>query len=127
VYVDGSQYEMGLQWGTDPANGVYAVEIASRDYGFGCHEYFVQYTAADGRMGTFPAEGSYLYGSDCDAAVLWTSSQEGWSPDLEPRSASEMTEDIQVSGGCASAPSRGWLGLAVAGALAAALRRRAIH
>ena len=127
MYVDGEQHEMGLQWGTDPANAVYAVEIASRDYGFGCHEYFVQYTTSDGRMGTFPAEGSYLYGSDCGAAVLWTSTQQGWSPDLEPRTTSELTEDIEVSGGCASAPSRAWLGLAAAGALAAALRRRTIR
>ena len=28
MYVDGSQYEMGLQWGTDPANGVYAVSFS---------------------------------------------------------------------------------------------------
>ena len=127
MYVDGEQHEMGLQWGKDPANGVYAVEIASQDYGFGCHEYFVQYTTSDGRIGTFPEEGSYLYGSDCGAAVMWTSTQQGWSPDLEPRTTSELTEDISVSGGCASAPSRAWLGLALAGALAAALRRRAIH
>ena len=118
---------MKLQWGTDPANAVYSVEVPSRDYGFGCHEYFVQYTTTDGRMGTFPAQGSYLYGSDCGSEILWTASQQGWSPDLEPRTSDEMTEDIQLSGGCASAPSRAWLGLAAVGALAAVLRRRAFR
>jgi hypothetical protein len=118
---------MRLQWGTDPANAIYSAEIESRDYGFGCHQYFVQYTTSDGRMGTFPEEGSYLYGSDCDAEVLWISSQQGWTPDLEPRTTSELTEDLALRGGCASAPSRAWLGLAAVGALAAALRRRAVR
>ncbi len=115
---------MRMQWGTDPANAIYSVEVASRDYGFGCHRYFVQYATADGRIGTFPEAGSYLYGDDCDVPVMWVGAQDGWTPDLEPRSEDELTEDVSVQGGCASVPSPAWLGLAAMGALGAVLRRR---
>ena len=127
IYVDGSQDEMHMTWGEDPANAIYTAELPSRDFGFGCHEYFVQYATADGRIGTFPEEGSYLYGDDCDVPEMWVSTQAGWTPDLEERSDAELREDVSVSGGCASAPSRAWLGLAIAGALTAVMRRRSLR
>jgi hypothetical protein len=123
--VDGEQFEMSMTWGTDPANAIYSVETPSRDFGFGCHQYFVQYATADGRIGTFPEEGSYLYGDDCNTGgIMWVSTQQGWSPDFEPRTDAELREDVSVRGGCASVPSRAWMGLAALGALSVALRRR---
>src|SRR5688572_27132939 len=80
VYVDGEQTELVLTWG-QAHEGVYSIERPSDDWGFGCHEYFVQYETADGHQGTFPEQGSYLYGDTCDNTLMWVDSQQGWEPD----------------------------------------------
>jgi hypothetical protein len=74
VVLDGESTEMFLTYGTE-RNGVFTVTI-NIDAGRECHEYYFL-SSLDGETETFPEDGSYLFGADCDEPVMWVEDQLG--------------------------------------------------
>ncbi len=100
--VEGVEREGDLRWGAGE-QGIYAAD--SGDLDAGCQRWHAEWLTKDGRRGTFPEEGSFLAGPDCDAD--WTATQVpagGLFGDVDDDELNDkMLEDISV-GGCASAP-----------------------
>jgi hypothetical protein len=123
--VEGVEREGDLRWGA-AAQGIYAAD--GDGLGEGCQRWFAEWQTEDGRAGTFPAEGSFLAGPECNSD--WTEARVpagGLFGDVdEDELAEKMVADISV--GCATGGTQGNAGvpagLVVAGLLAARARAR---
>ena len=83
VVLDGEPIEMFLTYGTE-SSGIFTV-TAMLGEGAGCHEYFFRWDH-DGTTGTFPEDGSYLFGSSLRRGR--DVDQRPASPPMEPRATS---------------------------------------
>lgn len=100
VVLDGEPIEMFLTYGTE-SSGIFTV-TAMLGEGAGCHEYFFRWDH-DGTTGTFPEDGSYLFGSSCDEAEMWINDQlstDGAEGDI-------WADDDDKIAACAHAPAPG--------------------
>ena len=68
VVIDGVPFDLALTWG-DPEQGIYSVDAEPEPTP--CHEYYFYSEEADGTAATFPEEGSYTYGEDCEDGIGW--------------------------------------------------------
>ncbi len=129
LVIEGVESDMELLYG-EPALGLYSVAgPAPEDGADGCDGWYVYWETAAGLKGTYPEEGSWLFG-DCEAS---TNGSSDWSPLQAPRGGlfgelsedelrDAMLEDLRLVG-CATAPGQlGALGILVA-ALAGVRRR----
>lgn len=123
VVVDGVETEMELAFGAETL-GIFAAEPAiDAD---GCTPWYVYWETEAGAQGTFPAEGSWLYGGACEED--WTSAQTprgGLFGDVpEEELHDKMLDDIALVG-CSVTP--GGIGLVgLTGAALLVLRRRRV-
>lgn len=98
VVLDGEPTEMFLTYGTE-ANGIFTVTVML-DEGPGCHEYYFQWTR-EGVTETFPEDGSYLFGADCDEPEMWINEQLSvGDAEVDP-----WAEDDDKISACAHAPA----------------------
>jgi hypothetical protein len=86
VVLDGEGLDLELAWGEDTL-GVFTLTESVSDVE--CSEYFFRWTTAAGESGTFPGDGSYQYGPDCDNDLMWVDQQ------LEPYDEDQSDRDIQ--------------------------------
>ena len=120
VVVDGSPTKMFLTYGV-AHQGLYTAEmtvLGDSD----CHEYYFRWKKENQR-GTFPEEGSYMFGTECPTDTMWrdgqavASDEQTASPtnedadSLQTRAQDELDEaDVDVVGcGCTTKgrPSQG--------------------
>jgi hypothetical protein len=121
IVIEGIATDLALAFG-EAEQGIYEVEAEQSQDG-GCQAWYAYWETASGEKGTFPEDGSWLLGGDCDAD--WTEAQAprgglfGDVPEGDLKSA--MMGDVTLVG-CATVP--GSLGLVgVLAAAAAGLRR----
>ena len=119
VILDGEPTEMELTYGSD-ASGVYTL-VLPLDPGPACHEYYFS-SSLDGEQASFPEDGSYLFGADCDEPLMWIDEQ------ARPSSAGGdpwTDDDEKVAGiACASAASGGAAPMALLVAVLGMTHRR---
>ena len=132
VIVDGRAEPMSLEHGAADM-GIYMAEVDHDDAG--CHTYFFAWETAAGDQGTFPEDGSYLYGEGCAdaydeaaAADGWVTGQAGEWGDGVAEGGGSGGGDIDLDDialvGCAVAPAPLTGGLALFGLGLVAARRR---
>lgn len=112
VVLDGVPWEMTAVYG-QPERGIYTGRGLVEETEDGCHAYFFRWESADGLAGTFPEEGSYLFG-DCDASVLWVAEQR----------APVSTPEAGTPEGCSAVSAPAGVVVAIVGALGVGRRRR---
>jgi len=117
VMLDGDQHDLSLAYGRDES-GVYTTTVDNYDSD-GCGAYWFRWETAAGQEGTFPEDGSYLFGTNCGTSVLWEDSQY----DAAAGILVGGPEDEEPKGGCATATAPAALGAAL-GMLALLGRRR---
>lgn len=123
LVIEGVDTDLELIYG-EPEQGIYAVDA---NPGNGCQGWYVYWETAAGAQGTFPAEGSWLVGADCE---------DDWSPTQAPRGGlfgdvpegdlhGAMMDDLALVG-CATTGTPGGLAVGIVGLAAAlaGLRRR---
>lgn len=92
VIVDGERHEMVLTFG-ESSNGVYTTELPNEGVS-DCHQYYFLWS--DGmESGTFPEDGSFMYGTTCDSDIMWVLAQRPPSDTLETETPAEEAEAIQ--------------------------------
>lgn len=72
VVVDGRATPVTVLFGS-PSRGVYQTEMTLLSE-VDCHQYYF-FWERDYQSGTFPEEGSYLFGTDCSSDTMWIDSQ----------------------------------------------------
>lgn len=129
--VDGRALPTSLAHGAAEM-GIYLAEVEHDNAG--CHSYYFFWEDAAGETGTFPEEGSYLYGEGCTdaydeqaAADGWVLAQDGaWSGGADGAAGGSGDwdlEDIELVG-CSAAPAPLSAGLALLGLGLVVARRR---
>ena len=103
IVIDGFGTELILEWGEDTL-GIFSGRVTPEDTEVGCHEYYFAWTTQSGISGTFPEEGSYLYGSDCDNDLMWIGTQTGGGALLQQDPSFDPQDDLKLIG-CAT---QGW-------------------
>jgi hypothetical protein len=122
VVLNGVSHTLAVEWG-DEENGVFAQTLSIADEAI-CHEYYFYWESTDGLSGTFPEEGSYQFGTGCDA-LMWRDGQLGGGNGAGLDNPGDLLTDITLVGCAVSGrvpPSRLLL-LAALGLLLAPTRR----
>lgn len=129
VLLEGRPYDLTLLYGTS-GQGVYGIDtVLTSDFADDCLAYHFRYTTTSGLEGTFPEDGSYLFG-DCDSDTMWVADQRelgtglggGGLPGLQGTEDSSTWK--RSSGGCSVTSGATIAGIVLPGLLAAAARRR---
>jgi hypothetical protein len=108
--MDGVVSVMTVEWGEE-TKGIFRSATNLPEDDVGCHEYYFHWETSDGKVGSFPEEGSYQFGTGCDA-LMWV---EGQIPIIENDDGGSLLSDVFLVG-CSTAPSRS-TGSALLGAL----------
>ena len=91
VVVNGRDTPVELLFGTS-SNGVFQTQMTTAGE-IDCHQYYFQWERGY-ESGTFPEEGSYLFGTDCRSSTMWIDSQVPIGGSAEA-GAGMTDEDIQ--------------------------------
>nr|ADI17217.1 uncharacterized protein with scp/pr1 domains [uncultured delta proteobacterium HF0070_10I02] len=70
--VDGKPIPLSLTYGV-AHQGVYSTEMTATGE-LDCHEYYFRWTKGD-RRGTYPEDGSYMFGTECYSDIMWRDGQ----------------------------------------------------
>ena len=110
VVLNGFGTDMELVYGEETL-GVYSIE-ATPDSGDGdaCHEYYFAWETAAGAEGTFPGDGSYLYGSGCESDRMWVDQQLGGGALLDQDPSFDPSVDLELIGCSAALEQPLWQG-----------------
>ncbi len=113
LWLDGKAHDMDLEWG-EAEMGVYRTEVEVNRTA--CSEYYFRVLDDSGSW-TFPTDGSYLAGAECEG--LWVSGQLGSQDEVDPDT---LLDDVYLIS-CSTTGDSKLASLALIGLLALARRR----